>query len=1369
MSTNSGELHVPNFAISDHAERAIFGLEPAPEERTLVDILTATINAHPDIAAIEAENGIITYGELLDVLNAQVERLQEHGVGTGSRVGIRVPSGTTDLYVAILATIYAGAAYVPVDWDELDTRADTVWEEANVDAVFGKDLSITHPRHIPEFEESNKAPLSLDNEAWIIFTSGSTGKPKGVAISHRSAAALVDSERLTYLADNPLRPNDRVMAGLSVAFDASCEEMWLAWAGGATLVAASRDTVRSGDVLGRWIVDQRITAVSTVPTLAAMWDVNSLNAVRLLIFGGEACPPALAARLQKPGREVWNTYGPTEATVIGSAELMDGSAPIRIGRPIPGWLLAVVDENEQPVKWGETGQLIIAGVGLGRYLDPEKDAEKYAPLESLGLDRAYRTGDLVVADKKGLIFEGRADDQVKIGGRRLELGEVDEYLNSAPGVHAAAAAVQKTQGGNSILVGYVSGDDTIDLADVRAIMKKNLPDGIVPQLTILDTMPMKTSGKVDRKALPWPLEGADEEALEGLTDAQQEMAQLWIEQIGSVPLTPDSNFFEIGGSSVAIAQLAARIREDYPSAEIAELYANPKLNDMARYLSTLDSASETRSESAKIPKMAGVFQFVFVCLLYLINTIRYVLGALIAVWGLGTFFDAGWVPSIPGWPLLIGWIIFYSLPGKAVIAASGARVLTAGMKPGIYKRGSWTHLRMWAAGRLLTFMQIDNLYGSPMAPTIHRMFGNKVAKTANVSSEPSVTGLATIGEHAVVEQDVDVQGYWIDGDTVLIGTVTIDDRARVGMRTFINPNSHIERTAEVLAGSTVSGTIPAGETWGGSPITKRGVAGESWPSCTPQEIGAGTLTGLEKPLNGLIERLLYNGGLLVVRFLQIVSMIPGFVLVYPQVASIEVYEEVFPRLLLWIPAFTILMAATWLAGVAVVIRLLSVMIRPGFYSSHSAVAAAVWLTHVIMQRTLISAYPIYASGFTPAWLRLLGARIGKNVEISTVETIPHLTWIRDNSFLADHSSASTTRHSSHWVHIGTTVIGERSFVGNSGIVGPDQDVPDDSLIAVLSTNPGQVDAGSSWLGQNPHQIPRRVVDSDSTATYKPTRKLRILRGIVECCRIIPQMFSNLLDLLTIWVLTIIYMQFWFSDLSQAEALAWTSLLAWPVLLVSGTIAAIIPIVTKWLLVGRFRVQDRPLFSSFVWRGELIDVFVESLAIPGIIRMSLGSPIFNLWNRLLGVRIGKNVWCETWWLPEFDLVTLENGASVNRGTVVQTHLFQDRVMSMEPVTLEDSATLGPNSFTLPGSSIGQRATIGPGSLVQRHEIVPADTCWQGNPAQYIPVSSAGFPRDSVHDENHGDAQTLNHNAASDSVVADEADNTKQTLASDSKSK
>ena len=176
-------------------------------------------------------------------------------------------------------------------------------------------------------------------------------------------------------ATGPLGPDDRVMAGLSVAFDASCEEMWLAWRHGATLVAAAREVVRSGEDLGRWIVQERITAVSTVPTLASLWPSESLSAVRLLIFGGEACPMSLVQRLAHPGREVWNTYGPTETTVIASGQLLSVEPPIRIGRPVPGWRLAVVDPDGVPVRWGDTGELVIAGVGLGRYLDQAKHAE----------------------------------------------------------------------------------------------------------------------------------------------------------------------------------------------------------------------------------------------------------------------------------------------------------------------------------------------------------------------------------------------------------------------------------------------------------------------------------------------------------------------------------------------------------------------------------------------------------------------------------------------------------------------------------------------------------------------------------------------------------------------------------------------------------------------------------------------------------------------------------------------------------------------------------------------------------------------------------------------------------------------------------
>src|SRR5205823_2518125 len=194
------------------------------------------------------------------------------------------------------------------------------------------------------------------------------------------AAAFVDAESRLFVVDEPLGPGDRVLAGLSVAFDASCEEMWLAWAHGACLVPAPRSLVRSGMDLGPWLTARGISVVSTVPTLAALWPAESLENVRLLIFGGEAVPAELGQRLATPGREVWNTYGPTEATVVACAAPLGGDGPVRIGLPLDGWELAVVDENGEPVAPGASGELIIGGVGLARYLDPAQDAEKYAPM-----------------------------------------------------------------------------------------------------------------------------------------------------------------------------------------------------------------------------------------------------------------------------------------------------------------------------------------------------------------------------------------------------------------------------------------------------------------------------------------------------------------------------------------------------------------------------------------------------------------------------------------------------------------------------------------------------------------------------------------------------------------------------------------------------------------------------------------------------------------------------------------------------------------------------------------------------------------------------------------------------------------------------
>ena len=305
----------------------------AADPRTLIDILYDTAARYPEAAAIDDGTVQLTYSELISDIEASVAWLAARGIGRGDRIGIRMPSGSFALYEAILATLAVGAAYVPVDADDPDERAELVFGEANVVAIVSEAGMARGPGSSRGWRAG--APLPRD-DAWIIFTSGSTGTPKGVAVTHRSAAAFVDAEAQMFLQDNPIGPGDRVLAGLSVAFDASCEEMWLAWRHGACLVPAPRSLVRSGMDLGPWLVSRDVTVVSTVPTLAALWPAEALEAVRLLIFGGEACPPELATRLAVEGREVWNTYGPTEATVVACAARLDGVGPVRIGLPLAG-------------------------------------------------------------------------------------------------------------------------------------------------------------------------------------------------------------------------------------------------------------------------------------------------------------------------------------------------------------------------------------------------------------------------------------------------------------------------------------------------------------------------------------------------------------------------------------------------------------------------------------------------------------------------------------------------------------------------------------------------------------------------------------------------------------------------------------------------------------------------------------------------------------------------------------------------------------------------------------------------------------------------------------------------------------------------
>ncbi|HEY3568284.1 MAG TPA: amino acid adenylation domain-containing protein [Thermoanaerobaculia bacterium] len=532
----------------------------------------------PDAPAVlPAEPGqpALTYGELVDRARRLAGRLRERGVGPDVRVGVYAERSPETL-VGMLAVLLAGGAFLPLDPAYPPERLALILEDARVPVLLARpELAAALPTGGAEVvpldgavEPSAFPDAAPDGLAYVIYTSGSTGRPKGVLIPHGGFLGAVEA-----LAERSgVEPGSRVLQFASAGFDASVWEIWSTLIRGAALVLARREDLLPGPALLATLRGRGITNVFLTPTaLAALPEGASheLAALRGLVVGGEAFPPDLVARWA-PGRRLWNAYGPTEASIcVAMARLAeDGQTPI--GRPVADSRLLVLGHHLEAVPLGVPGELHIGGSGLARgYLGrPDLTAAAFLPDPFSGPAgaRLYRTGDLVRHRPDGqLEFLGRADRQVKVRGFRIEPGEIEAQLCEHPGVREAVVVPYEAAPRDLRLAAYVArtAADAATVHELRAFLRSRFPEHMVPSaFTFLDALPLSPGGKVDRRALPAP--AADEAASRGSaaprTPAEELLAGIWEEVLGRDEVGPDDDFFDLGGHSLLIGRVLARVR-----------------------------------------------------------------------------------------------------------------------------------------------------------------------------------------------------------------------------------------------------------------------------------------------------------------------------------------------------------------------------------------------------------------------------------------------------------------------------------------------------------------------------------------------------------------------------------------------------------------------------------------------------------------------------------------------------------------------------------------------------------------------------------------------------------------------------------------
>ena len=1334
----------------------------------LADIFEATAYAHPEqVALIEGQGErarLCSYADLDANASRAAHRLIEAGVRPGDMVGLWLPRGI-ELLTLQLAIVKTGAAWLPFDAETPPERIATCLDDANAKALLiaEQQVQLVHGQagiSAQIFADTELlAPLPTgtvvrrregalpEHPAYVIYTSGSTGKPKGIAITQGSICHFLRSEN----ARLGVRQTDKVYQGFSVAFDMSFEEIWISYLVGATLWLAPREIAGDPEALPRALIEQQVTVLHAVPTLLALF-AQDVPGLRLINLGGEMCPESLVARWANGHRQMFNTYGPTEATVSASLAELKAGEPVTIGTPLPNYALVVVQVIEADsfpagtapslvgLPQGEVGELCITGPGVAAgYLGrPELTAEKFLanPWANGPHDtRLYRTGDLARIDEHGQIHcLGRADDQVKIRGFRVELGEIEAVLAQQPGVGTTAVLLRKDDGMDQLVAFYVPTDESPAHAVLRSALAERLPPYMVPaRFEALAEMPRLTSGKIDRKALKamelsTAVDLSDSDTPE--TPAEEVLFAALAQLFPGQPIRRVLDFFsDLGGHSLFAARLTSLLRADarFAQATVSTVYQQRRIGLIAEALQAAMPQGDGgparerpfRIHSAWRRWRCGAAQAVVIPLLVLIKMAQW-----LAPFFTYHFFTGDDSDSVP-FAVAVSVLAFaIATLAEFGIAWAGKWLVAGRLRPGRYPLWGVTYFRWWFADRLVEAVPIAMITGSSLHPLWLRALGAKVGRETNLGSMTvRAPDLLSVGDGASIGNAVNLENARVEGGELVLGRIDIGNEVCIGSYVVVEGNTRLEDWAHLQGQSALAAGMvqPARTVWAGSPAR---AVGDFDPASLPprQVVGRARQAW---------ELLVFLVGGLTVAALFFMPVFPTFMLIdvldidaisvrplleHGVVDAVGAFVLRFLKFfVLALPSSAVLVACTIL--VAALVRYLFLpRTRAGTWSVHSGRYLGKWLVNQIQEASLATLHGIYATVYSSTWYRLLGAKVGKQTELSTaLGVVPDMLTLGDECFVADAVMLGDEHIDGGWMTVKPTVVSRRSFIGNGAYVPDGSTIPENVLIGVMTAVPRNADmkSGDTWLGAPAISLPAREVAQGypEHLTFAPSPWRRLGRGLVEAFRIaaphalvIAVGYAIVLDAMPLaskgrWGAVVV-------DLAASGV-------------IFGMVAFFLVALFKWLTIGRYGKRAVPMWTPFVWLSEAATNMYVGVAVPNFLRYLRGTPWLPLAMNLMGSKIAASAYLDTTDITEHDCVTIGAHSELNALCCPQTHLFEDRVMKVDHVVIGSRVTMGARCTVLYSASVGDGVQLGPLTLVMKGESLPASTRWEGAPAAPSP--------------------------------------------------